>query len=313
MRSIALLRKAGVSLLKDGKELTERNISWRDRLATNGIFPEEVDLMRLQEVESWVARKNLVQDKLLDTKGWRWDGDDGEVNWGAATKEWTLKLADRKDFTDYFNGKWNRNDGQETWRQRWMRLWAAPITFRRKAWLWRFMQRGYFLNSRGSGRIEEEKRCQICNYDEETLEHTFWTCSRLRRRRASLMECGVLDPGLDSLIQWLDCALKDASTNTSLLTLLEEIRRELDAYPTVSSSERTRTITKAALEMVKGWTHTWSQQRQNGAAREEERPPYLQSADPHAESPTTLQATTEDDDSLTSDDSSEESEEVSLF
>ncbi|KAL3701464.1 hypothetical protein R1sor_019486 [Riccia sorocarpa] len=298
LKAIAVLRKIEVVSVRAGKELSTHGESWRSILARQGYFPEEEQMVRIQELEDWLVTRNLVTGELLNCKGWKWRKDDTEVRWAMATKEWVQYLADGKDYTDYLNEKWRRQDSKEDWKNRWSKLWTAPISYRRKAWLWRFLQRGYFLNSRGSGRTEEEKLCTAWGFREETLEHAFWECSRLNRRKVGLKECGAVNRDQPSLMSWLDYALLIAKTDSSALfaagvfikttwternnlkfrgalnrkpikAVLEDIKSEIEALPTTTTSAGSWRATSKALETVKVWMNTWELREQRRQLREE--------------------------------------------
>ncbi|KAL3699897.1 hypothetical protein R1sor_017919 [Riccia sorocarpa] len=191
--------------------------AWRDRLAAKGLFPEEEEVVRIQELEYWLSGKALTPITLLQTKGWKWNSDNLGVRWDGELKEWSKRPEDNRDFSDYLNEKWHSQETTNTWSQRWRKLWAAPVSYRRKIWIWRFMQRGYYLNSRGAGKTEEEKRCLICGFARETVEHTFWACTRLQRRMTELQTCGVLQHTGAELIVWLDSALDVAQQDSQVL------------------------------------------------------------------------------------------------
>ncbi|KAL3675581.1 hypothetical protein R1sor_025529 [Riccia sorocarpa] len=286
---VAVLRKAGITTIIHGKEILNNQQSWQDRLGETRIFLEELEAQKLRELERWTVSKQLVDKQLRETKGWVWKEDGAEVFWEAPTNEWVQRIGTKEHYSDYLDEKLGRGDHAVGWKKRWQALWHSPITYRRKIWLWRLLQRGFFVNSRWSGRGEEEKRCQACGLREETLEHTFWECSRLTQRWNDLAICGILQPPPASLIEWIDQALHNAKTDSSLFftvgfvlkqtwmernhlkfrgslarlpvrVILEETRREIDAFPGPTCSENTLNISKKALEIVDRWRLTWGSQ-----------------------------------------------------
>ncbi|KAL3695071.1 hypothetical protein R1sor_008722 [Riccia sorocarpa] len=87
-------------------------------LSRRGIFMEEVDNVRLQQIEEWVCSKELVGKKLHEAAGWRWRDNVEAFKWEQPTKFWIGKLLLAKDFSEYLNGKWGITDSQQSWARR---------------------------------------------------------------------------------------------------------------------------------------------------------------------------------------------------
>ncbi|KAL3691112.1 hypothetical protein R1sor_004763 [Riccia sorocarpa] len=140
LQSIGWLRKAGITSIREGKQLIEGNIPWRDLMATQALFPEEEDVVKIQALETWLRGKRLLDITLLQAKGWKWRQDEATVRWEGAVQEWTRRLESTNDYTGYLNEKWHIQDTAEVWKEWWAKLWAAPVSYRRKVWIWRLMQ-----------------------------------------------------------------------------------------------------------------------------------------------------------------------------
>ncbi|KAL3695701.1 hypothetical protein R1sor_009777 [Riccia sorocarpa] len=67
-----LLRKAGIHTLREGQEENRNNRSWQEALAVAGIFPEEIEMVKIQRMEEWLQSKILVNKELYEVDGWRW-------------------------------------------------------------------------------------------------------------------------------------------------------------------------------------------------------------------------------------------------
>ncbi|KAL3675746.1 hypothetical protein R1sor_025694 [Riccia sorocarpa] len=150
-RATGIIRKASINTVQEGKTLLENNGSWLDALAANGQFPDEQEKRDIQQIESWLRTKTLVSKDLIRCEGWKWASDGEKVVWNIATKDWMTRVRDRKVFSAYLNSKWRVDDSEQTWTTRWVSLWRAAVHHRRKTWIWRWIQRGYFTGNRGKG------------------------------------------------------------------------------------------------------------------------------------------------------------------
>ncbi|KAL3684275.1 hypothetical protein R1sor_002297 [Riccia sorocarpa] len=269
-----------------------------NNLRKAGVYPEELDKRKIQSIEVWAKSKSLVRRELHEVGGWRWASDNAEVVWEMGTKDWLVRLATRKHFTDYLNDKWDRSDTRQEWQKRWIGVWNAAIHQRKKVWTWRFLQKGYFTGSRGKGWSDERKRCPRCNEGEETFLHTFWTCRRVRRRIQELRSRGIIPEGTGSLIQWLDLAIQHSKEDSSYLwafrlyitttwtdrnnakfrgqrshrpidLFLQQLNLEIEAFPHPNTSERQFEITWKAKTRVQGWISTAARERYRQEHNEE--------------------------------------------
>ncbi|KAL3689026.1 hypothetical protein R1sor_015335 [Riccia sorocarpa] len=306
-----MLRRAGISTLEEGAEATVNYGSWRTVLSRAGVFPEERDLRKVEDLEGWVRGKAFAHMELHEAEGWVWAKDMSKIRWERTTREWVTTLSNRSEFSTYLNNKWNTQHSTQQWTERWNRLWSAPIHHRKKAWIWRFVQRGYFTSIKGKGWTEEQKNCQRCGNAEETLEHSFWYCSRLACRIGEWKRYGLIPMDVDTLIEWLDFALAQAKADSSylwtfghyivstwtdrnelkfrgrrtsrpLISILRQIRLDIEAYPKSNTSDRAYEITRTARNRVNEWLLTWSPQRWRDVTQRDA--DYLSSASQLAES-----------------------------
>ncbi|KAL3693024.1 hypothetical protein R1sor_006675 [Riccia sorocarpa] len=253
--------------------------------AESGQFPDELEKRHIQYLEGWLRAKTLVRKSLLSLDGWKWESDGKKVNWGMATKEWATRVGDRKEFSAYLNSKWGVNDTEQDWKTCWTRLWSAAVHHHKKTWIWHWVQRGYFTGSRGKGWGDDLRKCQRCGSAEETLDHAFWSCSRLQRRLEGLEACGGIPPGCSSMLEWLDKVLEVSKNDTSGLwlfgvyiittraerndlkfngkrivhpvhLLLRRTSLEIEAYPNKRAAEKQLDIARRAKSSVQGWMQT---------------------------------------------------------
>ncbi|KAL3695699.1 hypothetical protein R1sor_009775 [Riccia sorocarpa] len=130
-RDTGLLTKAGIGNFEDAREIT-RNGGWKLFLWQKGIFPEEAELSKLEELESWCSKQILVWKEIMDLDAWSWESPRGAFRWSRSTQEWRLSFAKDADFSEKLDGMWQHQSMRLEWHQRWTLLWAAPIPYRRK-------------------------------------------------------------------------------------------------------------------------------------------------------------------------------------
>ncbi|KAL3681812.1 hypothetical protein R1sor_024768 [Riccia sorocarpa] len=157
----------------------------------------------------------LVTKELHEVEGWTWAEDMVKVEWEMSTKEWIYRIKTKSHFTDYLNQKWGCSNSTKQWKNQWERIWKSAIHHRRKSWIWRFLQRGYFTGSREKAWNEELQQCLKCRSEVETLEHAFWECPRLQRRIREMKAIGIIPENAMSILDWLDSALDRSKEDTS--------------------------------------------------------------------------------------------------
>ncbi|KAL3687076.1 hypothetical protein R1sor_013385 [Riccia sorocarpa] len=298
-----------LTILQDGMLSRAGGETWRQRLAYNGIFLKEEEYVRLQRIEEWICAKTLVGKKLHELDGWIWKDDATPFRWEYKTQDWIKKIWKERDFTGYLNSKWRREDSNETWNRRWRLLWVAKVSYRRKIWIWRFLQRGYFTGTRGKGWAADLRKCYWCGQADETLEHMAWECSGLRRRKQDLKDVGLIPMAATSAMTWLDTALSSSGRDPSLLQgfgvylaktweernnlrfqnkrrrlptlpLLKQVLIEIESFLGPRSSDRTFQLCTTAKATVAGWILTFTRNRQTQeteSAGSDESIPLLQS------------------------------------
>ncbi|KAL3680914.1 hypothetical protein R1sor_023870 [Riccia sorocarpa] len=158
-----------------------RSGGWRNRLVTEQVYPEEDILIVLEQEETWLLRHKMEDKAIKTLKGWKWRGEGSDFKWFRCTRDWIRFLEKQKDFSDVMDEKWSWQSILLSWKQRWGNLWDATMTYRRKMWLWKLLQRGYFTNSRAREMGHSGGECQACETQLETIEHVFWECRRLQR------------------------------------------------------------------------------------------------------------------------------------
>ncbi|KAL3688477.1 hypothetical protein R1sor_014786 [Riccia sorocarpa] len=270
-----------------------------DKLIRAGCYPEEAERRKIELVEDWLRSKTLVRKDIHEVDGWVWAGTSEKIKWDMTTKEWTYRFMVKRDYTEYLNQKWGCDNTTIQWTKRWVTLWNTAIHYRRKAWIWRFLQRGYFTGSRGKGWCADQQRCLQCGSEEETLEHVFWDCNILRRRIDEMRAIGVIPAEVSSILDWVDRALdkvkEDSSyiwafvayllntwserndlrfrgrrTHRPLKALLRQVFLEIEAYLSQTTSDRLFGITRNARTRVQGWLSTWERRPSLEEARDDE-------------------------------------------
>ncbi|KAL3688357.1 hypothetical protein R1sor_014666 [Riccia sorocarpa] len=212
-----ILRRAGIGNVTEGKAALGEDGGWTDKLIKAGCYPEEAERRKIELVEDWLRSKTLVRKDIHEVDGWVWAGTSEKIKWDMTTKEWTYRFMVKRDFTEYLNQKWGCDNTTIQWTKRWTTLWNTAIHYRRKAWIWRFLQRGYFTGSRGKGWSADQQQCLRCGSEEETLEDVFWDWNILRRRIEEMRAIGVIPAEVSSILDWIDRALDKAKEDSSYI------------------------------------------------------------------------------------------------
>ncbi|KAL3692070.1 hypothetical protein R1sor_005721 [Riccia sorocarpa] len=239
-------RKAGIQSAGIGVTIQ----SWLRAVHREGVYPEEETVVRIRQLEGWVKQHVVGDGNLMDSEGWQWRTRDGEFRWRNDTKVWVKKLQKSKNFDEEMNRRWGLEQIEGGWKERWKRLWAAKVLYRKKIWTWKILQRGLFTGSRAAEMGRDEGMCGLYPSRLETIEHVLWHCRHSERRRNGLRRLGIIPAGCNSVIQWLDYALEAGQRNPSLLNVtigfLEAIWKERNHR--IFRGTRTRIPIKVLLE-----------------------------------------------------------------
>ncbi|KAL3686887.1 hypothetical protein R1sor_013196 [Riccia sorocarpa] len=282
-----LLRKGNITTLEVGQSLTAGGTSWRQRLQQTGLFPEEETLEEINNLEQWVRRISIGNGRLIDSKGWCWRDRTENFKWEGRVKTWPEKVRKREDFSGPLDGRWNIQGAPGSWQRRWTKLWEARISYRKKVWLWKILQRGFFTGSCAAEMRVSQGYCDRCQTQVETLEHVLWECRVLAERKAKLRALGAIPTQCHTLLSWIDATLTEARRDTSYIALLTSFAdkvwkerndrlfnqkigqlpvggilkntyREIDAFPINSCSAATLQVTRTAKQTLEQWIHTWT-------------------------------------------------------
>ncbi|KAL3675882.1 hypothetical protein R1sor_025830 [Riccia sorocarpa] len=218
--AIATLRRGRIYTIADGVQATREDCSWTQRLRTHGIFPEEDQLVKIQTLEQFTTRVGLTTLSLWESTGWQWQDGSREFSWGVGVRIWMQKIYKKQNFNEDLNRWWNTQSTAEEWRRRWRLLWGAKISYRKKIWLWRIFQRGYFTGSRAADIGINKGDCDRCRGITEDLDHVLWRCRVLTRRKAGLLQIGATENANVTLLAWIDDSLEKARRDTAQINLL---------------------------------------------------------------------------------------------
>ncbi|KAL3698376.1 hypothetical protein R1sor_012452 [Riccia sorocarpa] len=196
-KELGLLRKVGIGTFKEAMDVSRR-VGWKSHLRRCGIFPEEETLSRLEELEVWGRQQLLVRKAIMELEGWRWKTKPRQI------------MAKAVDFSETMEDKWRSQSQILQWQQRWKYVWEAPIPYKRRVWLRRIIQRGFFTNSKEPEMGHQDGSCKRCIGSLETLEHILWDCRKTRGRRSSLVNLTSTGRQCNNLLEWIDEALKRA-------------------------------------------------------------------------------------------------------
>ncbi|KAL3689358.1 hypothetical protein R1sor_015667 [Riccia sorocarpa] len=226
-RLIATLNRAEISNVAEGIAIWSAGSTWLSTLQAEGIFLEETDNARLQEIENWIKEQQWSTEAEPLHNSWRWRDSRERFQNNHTIKVWTSKLARQQDFNDLLNDRWHLRDGGVNWSWRWVKLWQAHITYRRKTWLWKLLQRGLFTWSRAKEMGVAEGVCCRCHQAVESIEHLFWTCRKNQRCKWEMWKAGILHTPTDPLMTVVDTAFRDGTSNPSRLAALGLITKTI--------------------------------------------------------------------------------------
>ncbi|KAL3692125.1 hypothetical protein R1sor_005776 [Riccia sorocarpa] len=215
-RELGLLRRTNIRNLEEVMVIS-RESSWRLFLRSRGIFPEEEVLVKLDALEEWCKEQKVVNKNIMDLEGWEWESLKGEFKWVNSTREWRQILAKEVDFSDKMEEKWQGQSHLISWKQRWKLLWVVPIPYRRRIWLWRILQRGFFTKKRAADMGFQDGTCKRCVTSQESVEHILWSCRKTADRRRHLVQLTCPDIQITSLLEWIDVTLRNAQRNPASL------------------------------------------------------------------------------------------------
>ncbi|KAL3678970.1 hypothetical protein R1sor_021926 [Riccia sorocarpa] len=236
-KAVGILRKAGIT--STGGGIAEG--LWIRRLHTEGYFPEEEILMDIRRIEDWVKDHAVGPGMLSESEGWQWKTGVEEFRWRNETKTWIKKMRKGKTFDADLDRRWGLQRVEGVWAERWKRLWEANVLYRKKIWAWKILQRGMFTSSRAAETGVHAGRCGLCPSALETIDHVLWQCGHSERRRQGLRRIGVIQGNCDSLMEWIDQALRLGKRDPSYLNITIRFWRRYGRSETAASSEAPQT------------------------------------------------------------------------
>ncbi|KAL3685807.1 hypothetical protein R1sor_003829 [Riccia sorocarpa] len=298
-QAIGTLKRAGLENMEAVLDLKTRGGTWTEKIREGGIFPKEETLIRIQRIEDWVMEREIIAIDLLDMPGWEWRNGEHGFQWGVSLRSWMIKIGRRQSFYEDLNRWWAVNSTEAEWAARWNRLWASKISYRRRIWLWKLLQRWYFTGQRAAEMNISEGHCDRCMRTVETIEHIFWDCRVVQGRKEGLRFIGAIAGANATLLDWISEGLENANkelagitlitnflditwkeknrrifdnqrTHLPLGTILTMTYRDLDAYPNARTSENVLTVISNSKDKVKGWKLSWEARRQNVTRSTEE-------------------------------------------
>ncbi|KAL3683713.1 hypothetical protein R1sor_001735 [Riccia sorocarpa] len=234
--------------------------------------------------------------------GWSWTigSSTGSDCWTMKTAEWRKLLYNKNIDGDEhkLNEKWQIHQPEgstrtehSAWKDRWIKLWDGPASFRTKLRTWRFLRGGYFINDKARGWGLGDGLCARCSLEHESLIHALWTCPKIKERTAWVCwilfhdaERSVSNLGAEDFITVVDRALILHKENQAPLLLLLTTLRTNWAERNLNQFENKlnfRGVTPVLHEIDKEvraikLTSGASQQRQNHLKRKRQTVIYWQ-------------------------------------
>ncbi|KAL3691489.1 hypothetical protein R1sor_005140 [Riccia sorocarpa] len=289
-KCVAVLRKGGITSAQEGRDLIHNNVGWERQLQNAGLHPEEEVKLKIRQLEDWIRGHVISVDASLFLQGWKWLDGGQTVDWLQQTKFWASKFWKLNFFESLLNGRWGITSSEINWGSRWKCLWGAPVSYRRKIWLWKYLQRGFFMGVRALEIGVDDGFCKRCWDDIETPDHCFWYCRKGRQRRDDFRALNILPHLQQGMLNSIDKALTAARRNPALLVglgtfldwtwrernekvfrgrdshrptsaLLKGIAMEIEAIPSRSTGRAQFSALSAAKRTVQDWILTWEEKR----------------------------------------------------
>ncbi|KAL3686494.1 hypothetical protein R1sor_009068 [Riccia sorocarpa] len=276
------LKKGGIQTVQEGLVASLEGPGWVQQIRAAGHHPEQEIINAVEHWESWLSSQMTVQHTEGFLTSWRWTDNTVIQTWRKDFRFWVTKFHKIRDYEELLNHKWGISNLAKSWKWRWNCLWAAPISYRKKIWWWKVLQRGFFTGCRAREMTVSTGICERCRETEETLEHLFWSCRIVRPWISALYRAGMLLGSSNTLMESIDTALERAAEDPSYIgglglllektwkernekvfrkqlsvtpaaVLLKELAVEIEAFPTSHISDRKLAVITKAKETISQW------------------------------------------------------------
>lgn len=168
---------------------------------------------RLRGIPGWLRTSTLLVlleihsasgisfsfDQDFQLWNWREARSDRQSPTLSSKKAYRLLSAQSFDPAN-LNKYWHILDTEDSWKERWNRLWKSDLTFRMKVFLWKVLNIGLYTNTRAKIFNHSNGFCALCPRQDETPNHMFSDCTFAQERWVKLLVF-LLDPQSCVLIQ----------------------------------------------------------------------------------------------------------------
>ncbi|KAL3692856.1 hypothetical protein R1sor_006507 [Riccia sorocarpa] len=193
-------------------------------LWAHGVFLEEIDRIHLHNILEIFSRLQSTGEIEGTYANWRWTDQEPDI------ELWMVKrpVLQQLMLTDWIQ-KRRRQKPQlfrlEAEKTLWKRLWESVAPSRTKMDTWKLMHEGYFTNLRAEKMGVRDALCEWCGVGDESIDHLFWSCRRLRQRKTKLQQ--LLGPRTDAALgnaitfgEQISEAVKQTRSNLAALVTL---------------------------------------------------------------------------------------------
>ncbi|KAL3697958.1 hypothetical protein R1sor_012034 [Riccia sorocarpa] len=176
---LPIMKKLGFSVLVHLQDCSGAWKNFRRELRHREIRLTEVQEREITNLHVLLRKTRTEVSMLQHSDSWRWESSEQSwKGWNRSTQFWA-KLLPRKEEAEDLTPKWNMQEAQITWKQRWKAVWGSSGSYQSKIWIWRVLKNGFFTSERAERIGVSDEPCHRCDEESETTDHLFWGCRKV--------------------------------------------------------------------------------------------------------------------------------------
>ncbi|KAL3687290.1 hypothetical protein R1sor_013599 [Riccia sorocarpa] len=156
------------------KDPPDEHGEWRQaegELMKRSWFPEEPDNLAMEETWRHIWRKRPVSNSIDNIAGWKWKHIETCTNFKEVSRRELRIILQKEGKSPLFSTVLPEAS--------WQKIWESATSFRTRITLWRFLQKGFFSNSKALRMRKGDGLCSWCGTQVEHRKHLFWNCRSL--------------------------------------------------------------------------------------------------------------------------------------
>lgn len=137
--------------------------SFKENLRRLRNIPTDLKILTEQFLNDTQTAASITEDNPTDPDLWRWSNElPTNRGFSLTNKQTYLLLLEDNDEWAHLNLRWNRQDSEQTWRQRWNLIWRSDLTKRAKLSIWRVIINSMYNLERALKIGHRDGYCNIC-------------------------------------------------------------------------------------------------------------------------------------------------------